>query len=331
VNLHRLTVFCTVVETGGLTAAGRQLLLSPSAVSMRLRALEDEVGQRLLQRQRGRLVPTPAGEIVYAYAVQAVRGAQDMRRALAELARGERGHLTVGVSVSPVSLILTERLSAFLQQHPHVQFTILADISERLQAMVLQGECDLAFTLALDVRPGLEQVPFYRDDVLLVVGPAHPLFTAPHVSVAELLRYRFVTGVRGHAQRAVMDAVLAANGLAGYPVAMELATAHGVRQAALSGAGIGIVVRSTVAADLEAGRLREIAWDHGPMTVEYQLVHRSGQQFSPLLRRVLDFLHQTPVQHPEAARPEPPAGRPSAARGALARGGIATRCPPTAG
>jgi DNA-binding transcriptional LysR family regulator len=51
VNLHRLTVYCTGVETGSLAAAGRQLVLSPSAVSMRLRALEDEVGQRLLQRK----------------------------------------------------------------------------------------------------------------------------------------------------------------------------------------------------------------------------------------------------------------------------------------
>ncbi len=290
VNLHRLTVFCTVVETGSLTAAGRQLLLNPSAVSMRLRALEDEVGQRLLQRKHRRLVPTQAGEVVYAYAVQTVRGAQELRRALAELARGERGHLTVGVSVSPVSLILTERLSAFLQQHPHIQFTILADISERLQAMVLQGECDLAFTLALEVRPGLEQVPFYRDDVLLVVSPLHPLFASPRVTVAELLQHRFVTGVQGHAQRRLMDTLLAANGLVGYPVAMELATAHGVRQAALCGAGIGIVVRSTVAADLAEGRLREVQWDHGPLLVEYQLIHRSGPPFSPLLQRVLDFL-----------------------------------------
>lgn len=297
-NLHRLTVFCTVVETGGLTAAGRQLLLSPSAVSMRLRALEQEVGQRLLQRKQRRLVPTQAGEVVYGYAIQVLRGAQDMRRALAEIARGERGHLTVGVSVSPVSLIVTERLSAFLRQHPQVQFTVLADISERLQAMVLQGECDLAFTLALEVPPGLEQVPFYRDDILLVVGPSHPLFTASHVPTAELLRHRFVTGVRGHAQRRLMDAVLAANGLAGYPIAMELASAHGVRQAALCGAGIGIVVRSTVAADLEAGRLREIRWDHGPLAVEYQLVHRGSQQFSPLLRRVLEFLRPAPTTCP---------------------------------
>lgn len=294
-NLHQLAVFAAVVEAGGVVAAAERLVMSPSGVSMRLRALEEAVALRLLQRRNRRMVSTEAGEVLYAYAVQALSGRKDVERALAEIREGTRGRITIGASIATGGLIVTGLLGAFVREHPDVQCTIRVDKTERVREMVLDGQCDFGYVLSSGPAPGLVQEPLHRGEVALVASPEHPLAAAPVVTVADLLQQRFITSLPGTVHRTMVDALLASAGLAGYRVAMELTDADTIRRAARDKVGIGIVMRSTVVHDLERGALCELRWDHAPLTVQYELIYRTGHRFSPLLQRALSILRLAPT------------------------------------
>src|SRR5579875_2807195 len=296
-NLHRLAVFRAVVETGGIVAAARQLVMSPAGVSMRLRALEEEVGVRLLQRRARRVVPTEAGEVLYAYAVQTLSGAQDVYRAFAEIQEGNRGRIAVGASIGTAALLMTQLLGAFVRQYPSVHCTITVDALERVRELVLQGQCDFGCVLSAGPVPGLVHEPLLRAEVILAVPPAHPLARVPRVTPPYILQHRFVTGLPGTVHRTIIAALLASSGVAGYAVAMELTDADSIRQATRDGVGIGIVIRSTVVTDLAQGALRELHWDHAPLLVQYELVYRRGHHWSPLLQQALSRLREACAPH----------------------------------
>ena len=67
-NYHHLFYFWTVVRTGSITKACEELRLAPPTVSTQLRNLEDQLGEKLLERSGRRLVPTEMGRTVYRHA-----------------------------------------------------------------------------------------------------------------------------------------------------------------------------------------------------------------------------------------------------------------------
>lgn len=99
-DLAQLRAFAATVDEGSLDAAARRLLITPSAVSQRLKALETSVGRVLLVRSRP-VCPTPAGDSVLRLARQVEHLAQE---ATAELGEGGTARTAVPVAVNADSL-----------------------------------------------------------------------------------------------------------------------------------------------------------------------------------------------------------------------------------
>src|SRR5690349_5214432 len=95
-TLRQLRTFLTVVELGSVSAAARALGLTQPAASQQLRELERSLGVRLLERAKGRTLPTAAGEAVLAPARRAQAAAEDVRVAAAAFRAGEVGRVRLG-------------------------------------------------------------------------------------------------------------------------------------------------------------------------------------------------------------------------------------------
>src|SRR4249919_3855117 len=81
-HLETLKVFCDVVETRSFSAAASQNFVTQSAVSQQVRMLEERYGRRLLERTRGNVQLTPAGEILYHVSKEIVQRYQEMEAQL---------------------------------------------------------------------------------------------------------------------------------------------------------------------------------------------------------------------------------------------------------
>ena len=111
-DLSLLETFRTVVEEGGFSAAGQKLLRTQPAVSLALKRLENELGEKLIDRSSRSLVLTDAGGAVLEYAQRFDGLKRELQNALAELRDKRAGKLTIGANESTaLYLLVPEALS----------------------------------------------------------------------------------------------------------------------------------------------------------------------------------------------------------------------------
>jgi len=126
-SFNAIPIFVAVAETGGFSAAARELGLSKSAVSKRITQLEDQLGARLIHRTTRKLSLTEAGERFYEYAVTAVRAAQNAEDAVSELQGEPRGLLKIVVPMTFGLLHIAPLIPEFLKRYPHTRIELVMD------------------------------------------------------------------------------------------------------------------------------------------------------------------------------------------------------------
>jgi DNA-binding transcriptional LysR family regulator len=137
-----LQTFLTVVETASLAEAARRLNITPSAVVQRIRALEDEIGQPLIQRSGHSMQPTAAGAAVL-NDVRRMLAVEDDVKAAAS-ADLEAGLLRIGVIHTALTGLLPDLLVALRQNRPRIELYVLPGISGDLYSCVADGKLDAA-------------------------------------------------------------------------------------------------------------------------------------------------------------------------------------------
>ncbi|WP_152760928.1 LysR substrate-binding domain-containing protein [Paraburkholderia franconis] len=136
-----LRAFVTVAETGGVSAAAARLSRTQAAVSMQLRRLEDDIGQRLLERSPRGVRLTEAGHRLLPYAHAILGAGEDARRALD--AGDVAGTVRLGMLEDVAVGRLPRALRRFSAAHPQVALEIVVDASAALSQRLADGALDV--------------------------------------------------------------------------------------------------------------------------------------------------------------------------------------------
>jgi DNA-binding transcriptional LysR family regulator len=139
-----LASFVAVADCGSIAEAARQLHVTPAGVTQRIRALESEIGARLLLRSGRAVQPTPAGAAILDRARELLSNVRDLKSTAssAELS----GELRVGVMQTSLSGLFAGILIPFTRTYPRIDVRIVRDTSAGLYAKLLNGEIDAAIT-----------------------------------------------------------------------------------------------------------------------------------------------------------------------------------------
>lgn len=255
-KLQQLRYFIAVVETGGITEAAKKLNISQPALSAGLNALEEELGGRLVERQRKRVRMTPLGVRFHQRALIILN---ECERAKSEFRRGlSQTFIKVGMlSTVPMPFILGV-LQRFAEDCPDVSVSLSEGDVETLHSWILRGRIDAAITLS-DRTEGGEWIPLYQDPFALVCGAAHPFSQKSSIYLADLDDTPFV--VRTHCERArEAHEILNARGIHVRPV-LRTDQDQRAMEAVAANLGVTIVPRSLAAntvtvpiTDLNLGR-----------------------------------------------------------------------------
>lgn len=141
-DLDLLRSFVAVVESGGFTRAGARLGRSQAAVSLQIQRLEDQVGQRLMQRDPRGLTLTDPGEILLSQARRLLRMNDDI---LAGMAQADvAGEVRFGAPEDFATAYLPDILGRFAQANPRVQLNVTCDLTLNLMEGLANGRLDLA-------------------------------------------------------------------------------------------------------------------------------------------------------------------------------------------
>ena len=185
-HLETLKVFCDVVETRSFSAAASQNFVTQSAVSQQIRTLEERYGRRLLERTRGNVQLTPAGEILYQVSKEIVQRYHDMEARLQALANVIAGTVRVATVHSIGLYELSAQIKRYLKAYPQVHLHLEYSRSGRIYEEALKGNIDVGVVAYPARRPGITVLPFRKDRLVLVCPPHHPLARHRRVSIRKL-------------------------------------------------------------------------------------------------------------------------------------------------
>lgn len=293
-NLHHLSIFSAIAETGSLTASSSRLHISQPALSRELKTFEARLGVRLFERHPKGMRLTQAGEVLHRYAQRLFELEKAAEAAMGEIAGATRGRLSIGASNTIGTYVLPSVLAAFRRQCPKVGVSLFVGNTEQ----VSQGVVDMRFMLGFIEGPlhlkGLHTTVFERDEIAPVASPDHALFRKRRLTVADLSREPLLAREPGSGTRELIADALRRHGIA-EGEAMEFDSTEALKRAAVHGGGIAWLPRISMVDELRDGALRELPLRQLRIVRPLMILNREHAPLEPPAKVFLHLLRGSGV------------------------------------
>ncbi|MDP9902807.1 LysR family transcriptional regulator [Variovorax ginsengisoli] len=193
-DLTTLRMFVSVCETKNIARAAEQHNIVASAISKRLQLLEESVGNKLIERHRRGVSPTPAGDILLEHARGMLAGADRVARDMAAYGTGIKGQVRVLATVSSIAEFLPEDIADFLQvpAHRDIRIDIEEAISRDLVRGLREGIAPLGVCWDAADLEGLTTRTYHSDRLAIVAHPSHPIARLQQCTFAQTLHFDHV-------------------------------------------------------------------------------------------------------------------------------------------
>jgi len=289
VHLETLKVFCDVVETRSFSVAASQNFVTQSAVSQQIRTLEERYGRRLLERTRGNVQLTPAGEILYQVSKEIVQRYQDMEAQLQVVAQRVAGTVRVATVHSIGLYELSVQIKRYLKAYPQVHLHLEYSRSNKIYEDALRGQIDLGVVAYPSRRPQITVLPFREDRLVLACPPSHPLARHRQVSIRKLQGEHLVGYERDIPTRRETDRILRRYGVEVRYV-MELDNVETIERVIEIGTGLAILPEPAVRPEVKNKTLVAVHLSDELFLRPLGIIHRQGKHFSPATEKFIEFL-----------------------------------------
>lgn len=241
--LQTLPAFEAAARLGSFQAAAEALCLTPSAISHRIRQLENHLGQPLFERRHRAIVLTASGRRYLAVVRDALLRLDE---ASAVLRSPQAERLRISVAPALGSKWLVARVAEYQQSHPAIEFSLATATG---LGPLLNGEADLGLRYGEEEWPGLLAWKLFEESVFPVCSPqlATALKTPADLDHVRLLRHPLLSWQRWFAAAGIAHAEPTSGPR--YEDALLML------EAAVAGHGVALMAGSLAARDLESGRL----------------------------------------------------------------------------
>ena len=287
-DFEQLETFLEVARRSSFSRAAEKRFRTQPAISSQIRALEEEVGAKLLDRSGGKVSITAAGKLFQKYAEETLEARKAVLTAIAEAERIPRGEIVVGANEGTCLHILPEVFAEFKKQYPDVAVNITrADYSKILES-VIDNSVDFGFVSLPVTDPRLTVVLIHRDELVLIAPPQHPLARFAAVPICEVAKFPLVVPKAGHTRDALEELFHEHKLKPQY--AMELDSSELLKRFVAADVGVGFIARSNVHEDVQASVLAAIPVTDVHIRRDLGLVFRKDKALS---RAALAFIDTT--------------------------------------
>ena len=255
-ELYSLHVFLTVATEKSFSRAAEKLLRTQPAVSLGLQRLEQELGEKLIDRSGKDLILTDAGRTVLEYARRFQSLRQEMDNSLAELRDNSAGRLTIGANESS-TLYLLRHIERYRELYPKVKVQIRRSLSSKVPNELLDGNLELGVISYDPADERLQSQVIYTDALAFVVSPKHRLAHRKAVSITELGDENFIAH---NVISPYREVVLREFQTHQVPLRMdvEMPTIETIRKLVQDNVGVAFLPRMCVEEEIGQGRVCEV-------------------------------------------------------------------------
>jgi DNA-binding transcriptional LysR family regulator len=293
-DFDQLETFLEVARLCSFSRAAERRFRTQPAVSSQIRALEEEVGAKLLDRSGGKVSITQSGKLFMKYAEETIEARKAVCVAIAETERIPRGELVVGANEGTCLHVLPEVFADFKKTYPEVAVGIKrADYAKTLDS-VIDNSVDFG-VVSLPVNDArLTVVPIHWDELVIIAPPSHPLALMKAATIGEVASFPLLVPKSGHTRDALEN--LFHERRLKPQISMELDSSELLKRFVAADVGVGFIARSNVAEDVRAGVLAVIPISDAQVRRDLALIFRKDKALS---RAALAFI-DTAVRHKTA-------------------------------
>lgn len=269
--------FMAVAEAGSIRAAARAINVAPSAISRQLTLLEAQLDVPLFERGGGKLVLTPAGELLLRGLRMVNQGQEDTLSQIAALRGLKRGHVRVATVESLTATVVPAVLTDFAERYPGIQVSLTVAGSDAVTELVREHAVDVGFTFNESALRGLVLDLVCDVQVGAVMSPRHALARSRRIDLARCAAYPLAWPSPGLSLRPILDGEAADSGIAIKP-AIECNSLRLMAALAASGGFIAFQTPIGIERELKAGALLFKSLTGKALSADrLMLISRAGQ------------------------------------------------------
>jgi DNA-binding transcriptional LysR family regulator len=289
-DFDQLITFLEVAKQGSFSRAGEKVFRSQSAVSAQIRQLEQEYGDRLLDRSGKTVKLTPAGQVFYEYAQRLRALREESLTAVADHGRTPRGTLRVGANEATCLYVLPGVFAEYCRRYPPVQISIYRNFTYKIVEKLENGSVEVGILTLPIQSPSLKIHPIFRDKLMLMVNPGNPLAKHKVVPVREIAKHPLLLPKTGHTRRMLDKLFRPYN--SELQVRMELPSIGMIKSFVAADLGVSLISGSFARDEAEAGRVRLIDLEDAELYRELGLAYRRDRTLSVATTAFITLLRQ---------------------------------------
>jgi LysR family transcriptional regulator, transcriptional activator of the cysJI operon len=246
----RLKVFRTVAQHLSFHKAAEHLFLTQPAVTLQIKALEEDLGVRLFERAPNGVSLTPQGSLMLGYAQKAAVLVAEAEQKLATEDGRISGELAIGASTTIAQYVLPRLIRAFLDEHPNVKLSLHSGNTEEIVQLLVDEKVSVGLIEGPTRNREVRSEHFMEDEMVLI---AQADFESDRITRDQLLGSTLLLREQGSGSRRVVESALekARFKLKSFKSVMELDSTEAIKSAVEAGLGVGFVSRWAISKELE--------------------------------------------------------------------------------
>ena len=186
-NLQKLQVFLSLVETRKMTQTAKLLGLSTPTVSFHIKSLEEDYGVKLFRTNAGGYRLTDVGEMLHHYAKQLSQVNQALVKSVEDYKNGENGSINLGASGVPAQLFMPELIHQLAERYPRIKVSLDVQTAPEIEKRLLLQELDCGLLMETGKKEEeLMYEPITSDKIVLAFSRSHPFASAPSFEKVDL-------------------------------------------------------------------------------------------------------------------------------------------------
>lgn len=278
-DLRQLRAFVAVADEGSFTLAAKKLFLTQSAISHSMKALEDGLGCRLLERQGKKTSLTEEGGVFLKHCRRVLQELEQAGRKLDGLKRWGQGRIRIGAPHSLCQFLLPTVLREFRDCFPRCEPQIEADDTSKLLERLDEHELDMVLGMRLKGQPDRGAKGLFSDQMMFVVPPIHPWVEKGEPTLEDYAKVPFIIYARATETHRLMEEYFEKLGVR-LRAPLVLGDIEAIKQMSKIGMGVGVVAPWAARRELEEGSLVTLPVGNEPIRREWAIFSSPDRELS---------------------------------------------------
>ncbi|MGD8342378.1 MAG: LysR family transcriptional regulator [Desulfobacterales bacterium] len=288
-NLNQLRAFYLAAREKSITRAAEALHVTQPAVTMQIKAFENQLKVKLFRKYGTELQLTDFGQVLYGYAKRMFKIVDEMEYVLKSYGDLTQGSLTIGTTRSFARHLMPGLLSRFQESFPKVKVFLKVGSSQEIADSIAQFKYDLGIIGRLPHLNKLNVVPYTKEEFCVVISPNHRLAAKSMVSIFELKNEPIIIRESGSGSRNAILSLLASHDVKP-SVLVEAGSVEFIKEYIIKGRGISFLYKPEIELEAKMGLLKPLGIKEGPIRIQTDIVFARKANLSPAAQAFLRII-----------------------------------------